>query len=440
MSDDLTNDPFDDDWLSITKDKPNRRAIAENLRNIALSTDEPFRMMISGPWGSGKSWFVDRMVELFKQDCRLKVVYINAWKLDFAIDPFIAFVSEIQKVIKFKPQTQGVIKKLATGLAKGTSFNFGIASINGASLIEDSADDIGKVLLEDHKLMLKCREQLQKAIRDIFGPGKPEKLVFVIDELDRCEPRFAIDLMERIKHFFETQGVVVIASVDKKELCNTVRGAFGEGIDAERYLNRFYDVEYPLPKGDIANFAKLCLKLTFKPQVDANIVDEESLEGLSDVFGRGCETLNSDAEYDLRLRDIRQLVMKTKIVYASIGYPNKYSVYLSVLLSLIDRGPYSKRLNDFLNAPQQQPSKNIKNFEGMLGLQPGSPISYLFWQELEAEYENWNLDVRNSQGIIFRTIQSNIGKFPTSKLTPVRFARALYFAEGFNMVEPSTGS
>jgi predicted KAP-like P-loop ATPase len=34
---------------------------------------------------------------------------------------------------------------------------------------------------------------------------KKEKkpLVFIVDELDRCKPEFAIRLIERIKHFFD---------------------------------------------------------------------------------------------------------------------------------------------------------------------------------------------------------------------------------------------
>mgnify|MGYP004689414597 CR=1 FL=1 len=45
-----------------------------------------------------------------------------------------------------------------------------------------------------------------------------DKLVVFVDELDRCNPIYAIKLLERIKHFFDHENIIFVFSVNVKEL------------------------------------------------------------------------------------------------------------------------------------------------------------------------------------------------------------------------------
>ena len=40
----------------------------------------------------------------------------------------------------------------------------------------------------------------------------------MIDELDRCRPTFALDVLEKIKHIFDVPGVFFVAALNKKRL------------------------------------------------------------------------------------------------------------------------------------------------------------------------------------------------------------------------------
>lgn len=76
-------------------------------------------------------------------------------------------------------------------------------------------------------------------------------IVFIIDELDRCRPSYAVELLEQIKHFFAIEGIVFVLSIDKLQLGHAVKGFYGnDGIDADEYLRRFIDIEYSLPQPD----------------------------------------------------------------------------------------------------------------------------------------------------------------------------------------------
>lgn len=66
-----------------------------------------------------------------------------------------------------------------------------------------------------------------------------------------------MEVLERIKHFFSIKGIVFVLSIDKEQLCNSIRGHYGsDRINAEEYLRRFIDVEYKLPQPDINSYCK----------------------------------------------------------------------------------------------------------------------------------------------------------------------------------------
>ncbi|MFX8785979.1 P-loop NTPase fold protein, partial [Acinetobacter baumannii] len=51
-------------------------------------------------------------------------------------------------------------------------------------------------------------------------------LVFIVDELDRCKPEFAIRLIERIKHFFDIPKVVFILAINKTQLEESINNFY----------------------------------------------------------------------------------------------------------------------------------------------------------------------------------------------------------------------
>ena len=73
-------------------------------------------------------------------------------------------------------------------------------------------------------------------------------MVFIIDELDRCRPDFAIRLIERIKHFFDIPKIVFFLVMDKTQLSKVVCHNYGyDEIVGEEYLDKFIDFWVSLP-------------------------------------------------------------------------------------------------------------------------------------------------------------------------------------------------
>ena len=77
-----------------------------------------------------------------------------------------------------------------------------------------------------------------------------DKLVIFVDELDRCRPNFAIEILESIKHYFDDDRIIFVMSVNKSQLIHTVAQYYGNDFDSSLYLNKFFDINIQLPKAD----------------------------------------------------------------------------------------------------------------------------------------------------------------------------------------------
>ena len=142
---------------------------------------------------------------------------------------------------------------------------------------------------EEHALLESFREALKDVSKAIAGQGqtkgyRPLPLIFIVDELDRCRPPFALDVIERVKHLFSVQNVCFVLVMDLPQFETAIRGAYGVEFDARTYLEKFYHLKVMLPEPNYVSQKKRDryieylwrnLKPEFKDSQDAELVLEE---------------------------------------------------------------------------------------------------------------------------------------------------------------------
>ncbi len=254
------DNPFQYDLLD-------RRPSAEALTEIIRSSSDSLVLGIDAEWGKGKSTFIG-MWRAHLALNGLKTLEFNAWESDFSDDAFVAIIGELELGMALlspagdgagralaKAKTVGVkiisralpvaVKLATAGLIDASDFVE--ESISGA--IEDFAREKIAVYEEAKKSVSGFKSALTEFAREVSGD---HPLVIIVDELDRCRPSYAIDVLETIKHFFSVPGVVFVISADWSQLANIVRHRYGIGSDADAYLRRFVDLTFslPMPEGD----------------------------------------------------------------------------------------------------------------------------------------------------------------------------------------------
>ncbi|MCX0395723.1 KAP family NTPase, partial [Clostridium perfringens] len=197
----------------------NRKQIAINLTNIIKNKSNLNVLAIDSSWGTGKTTFINKWIDMLNNDYNYKdqfsILYFNAWKNDYIKDPFMALMTEIE--LNTSSDFKEAFKEAMTVGKKICKSALNI-SLKLATAGAVGTDDIKANEIKSS--VLKCiidekndREEFIEKLENLACEDK--KIIFFIDEIDRCRPTFAIELLEVIKHLFSAKNIFFVISLDK---------------------------------------------------------------------------------------------------------------------------------------------------------------------------------------------------------------------------------
>lgn len=263
--------------LEIANDNPfancklEREQYAKVLTDIVKAYEDGFVLAINNEWGTGKTTFLQMWQKMLVAN-GFQTIYFNAWENDFNNSPLVALMSELKVLTKGSFDKEKVFRSV---IEKGAVLSKNIFPALAKSLVEkyvidtkiltdaiENATKAATEILENEikeysdkkKTIAEFRSELANFIKTT-ETAKP--LVFIVDELDRCRPDYAVELLEQLKHFFSVNGILFVLAIDKKHLASSVRGFYGsEQINTDEYLRRFIDLEYSIPHPSYELFSK----------------------------------------------------------------------------------------------------------------------------------------------------------------------------------------
>lgn len=260
----LEDEPWRDDIFE-------RREHGQRIAMLIASFSKPHVISVKADWGTGKSVFLRRLAAHIERQ-GIPAITVDAWKTDYLDDPLLAFVSAVNDRLSShlkKHPDEALRAKARTTISNLANFGSKLivptvkvltAAIPGAKEIVDAGAELvgqlGETMLEWEKSQRTAEKEFRRnliQVRTILTGSKDGRLVtkpiaFIIDELDRCRPDYAMKALERIKHFFDVEGIIFVIATDKANLPAAVQSVYGTSEDhAERYLRRFIDIEYSLP-------------------------------------------------------------------------------------------------------------------------------------------------------------------------------------------------
>ncbi|WP_425962122.1 KAP family P-loop NTPase fold protein [Rhizobium nepotum] len=346
------------------KDKLGRKQDAEFLYNFLVGQvakrreqDRPgsYVLNVDSVWGGGKSFFLDGFAEDLEQHEHI-VVRINAWKDDHAQDPYVAIMAAIDtallpytvKKTKLKSSwekakssggaialrvagavTKGLIKKhtgvslddlgdIVAGDAAQTAVEEGGKAVG--EQLEKLFDGTLEAMIEGFQTTEKATADFRKRLEKILEElgGEERKPIFIlVDELDRCRPSYAVQLLERVKHLFDVDGIVFVFATNSEQLKHSIAGAYGVGFDGFSYLKRFFDRTYVFEEPSIEELVtSLCNGLPAgKIRAPQNKLDE--------ALWTGCRAMG----FDLRaIFQVMEIIENTVV-----SWPHKIPMDVSLL-------------------------------------------------------------------------------------------------------------
>ena len=254
------SDPFKEDKLKRAKLAPILTSIADVYANSGAV------LAIDGEWGAGKTTFV-KMWRQYLTNNGYKTLYFNAWETDFIEDPLIALMGELKEVIGTNSNFETLTKNICRVVLKagGEVVKAGVKKLTGVDtdIIKASIDETTDIFQEQINSYKEQKNELEEFRKDLGeyvsteAQDNTHPIVFFIDELDRCNPHYAVKLLERVKHLFEVPNIIFVLAVNIKQLQYAIQGYYGSSnIDGQEYLKRFIDLNYTLPSPNLRDYTE----------------------------------------------------------------------------------------------------------------------------------------------------------------------------------------
>ena len=115
------------------------------------------------------------------------------------------------------------------------------------------------------------KENIEQLIQEIVKRKEKGNRVYVfIDDLDRLEPRIAVELMEGLKNFADYRSCVFILAVDQEVVERGLRSKYGDDFQSEKarnFFDKIIQVPFVLPvkSYDLTNYVRQFIPSTANP-------------------------------------------------------------------------------------------------------------------------------------------------------------------------------
>lgn len=450
-----TSSTWEHDYLN-RKDDANYLSDYLRSRYEAKKGEPGFVLAINGDWGTGKTFMIDRWEADIKHAGHPTIKF-NSWENDFTSEPLVAFIAEIDKSLKpFFEKVPAVKRLQKEWMSKAKAVLIPTLKVAGLSALKIGvgigANQLSEIYNEhndndnsqDHieaesspsstgqdekekfdkdavqeKLCSAIEEKLSEhnntkdaiasfkekfsaIIKQLEKEPNIELPIFVfIDELDRCRPDYAIKLLEGIKHLFGIPGLYFIVSTNISELAHSARAVYGSGFSSERYLKRFFDMEYSLPEPSGDSFCEELMAPLATIKTPPFITGFEQIMDFPQLPHKGLPFLfNAYAQaFELTLRDQHQTarVLETAIISLK---SRKIHIHFLIFLSCM----YQKNSDIYRNVVNALNFSAQTRFSTIFSKNGKGFFKYSIW--IGRDQENKSINCTEIADIYFEFMRS----------------------------------
>ncbi|MCP4451491.1 MAG: SUMF1/EgtB/PvdO family nonheme iron enzyme, partial [Planctomycetes bacterium] len=251
---------------------------AKVLARATIETEESIAVGVFGEWGTGKTSLMRLIKEEVDKEEGAVAVWFNAWQYEKEEHLIVPLTATISKQLASKKWTG----KLAEGAQsvrealRAIAYGFSIKGKVGIPLISEAEVNLSpKDMIERYQDLTKDSMLERSLYFDAFDKlgqcaaagGTAPRIVVFVDDLDRCFPPKAVELLEGIKLVLNQPGFSFVLGVYEKIIQDFIKAKYArdyriDGSYFEDYLDKIVQVKVPVPArapGDMAQYIESLL-------------------------------------------------------------------------------------------------------------------------------------------------------------------------------------
>lgn len=294
----LTDPPI----TSKSQDKLKRSPLADKIAQMIMSFkgDEHFVIGIEGEWGSGKTSFIELVLESLRERKNQKtpdVIKFNPWNFSNVDGLYAEFFSQLGEKLGDKKDAIAYAKKLFQKVEKVEvkpelwGFSLGSIGINLRSLD-------------------KLRENITKKLQE-----RKSKIVIVIDDIDRLDKKETREIFKLVKVNANFPNIIYLLAYDRPKVEEILKE---EGFPGSEYLKKIIQVSFSLPKPEKPQLYNILFQ-ELDRLLESKVVQPITRKRWSDkrwgnLFHGGYKNAFST------IRDIKRYISSWRLDYLIVGY------------------------------------------------------------------------------------------------------------------------
>jgi len=416
----ITDKPIENN----SDDKLKMSRYGKVLSNFIKASDTPLTVGLQGEWGTGKTSMLYMLLEHFKSE-NIATSWVNTWEYSMFRSPgetTPAILKGMLTNLKLSCESEGkwtIEEKSKDSVKKvfkflGNVANQVISNQTGVDIKDaSSTDEASREQVEIAEIKKEIALIITKLIEDTNN--EYQKVVFLVDDLDRIPPEQAVEVLESLKNLFDVPNCVFVLAIDYDVVVKGLESKFGKKTEEnEREFRSFFDkiiqVPFSMPTGtyDMGN-------LLIEKLISLNI---EIPEDLIDTY--------------------------SNVVKYTIGYnPRSLKRYINSfsLLRSLRNSDFEEDASDFGdNAPDAEDDLILF---AMIGVQISYPKIFRLITQMSDIYD-WDKGFANKNNIDLEAVKTDIQKYGDNDKLDEDWEQIIYGAcqndvylksKVFNMIE-----
>lgn len=362
--------------ISKNEDLLGRKKVASDLAKEIeyYKNKDSLTIGIVAKWGSGKTSFINMVLESFKGNDKYIVIKFNPWNISSRKQLISDFFLQLSNNIKKENESNKIIGTIGKSLGTLSKFFKPLGLIPPLSLLgtigditEKASEFINEYLEAEKEDLETLKSNINQELEDL-----DKKILIVIDDIDRLCDEEIREMFQLVKSIADFKNTIYILSYDREIVTKALDKS--QQDKGEEYLEKIVQVPLVLPHISKSDLDKIFIN---KLNTSIDIPDEEyDNEYFSKIYYNGL------AESFENLRDIERYMNVFNLgINLAIEELNINDYIVLTLIKVFEPNLYEyiknnkdyfsgTKFNEFLNKDKkeilgelEEIYKNLKKFE-----------------------------------------------------------------------------
>ncbi len=219
---------------------------------VCADNSEPITVGLHGPWGSGKSSLLGHVRTVLQGHQGTCIIELNPWEFDSREDVKGTIIATVLDEL-VKRSDAGIAKKLRDLIKRISWSRAALAVASGALTMSWDPEQLAKALTpRPEEGPPTTLAGFRGEFAAVMGDVEVDRVVILIDDLDRCLPTAVLSTLEAVKLFLAVPKMAFVIAADQAMVREAITVGLGEtrrsAAFARDYLDKIVQVPVAVPQ------------------------------------------------------------------------------------------------------------------------------------------------------------------------------------------------